>query len=447
MKWILWSALALAIVAVALVGLTVSLLRSARQGAAFYVRGIAELQRQEDAHAVTSFDAALREHLWSDLRVRALEGRGEARQALGDSTGAMRDYDEAIGLSPQQAGLYAWRGALEEEQGDVTAALEDYREALQRDPNLDGILNRRGRLRLQANMLDEAIADFSEAIRANPRDASSYALRAVAFVRKGNFDAASASFDAALQVEHDVAWIYSERGQLYEKEKHFPQALADYSEAIRLEPKSAKAWGDRARVYHAARRPEEEIADLAEMTALEPRNDFALEHLALAYAATGAKKKALAVFDDWVRFTQSQKARDGRLRFLLNTGDYQRALRDLRETADAGESIAQSEHRQLAWLLATCPDPAFRDGRGAVVEATKACAATHWMNAQSLDVLAAAQAEAGDFPEAVRAERRALEVQRVDPAFEERLALYLKGSPYHEPEPAPGAGQKQRPPE
>lgn len=65
------------------------------------------------------------------------------------------------------------------------------------------------------------------------------------------------------------------------------------------------------------------------------------------------------------------------------------------------------------------------------------------MRAQSPDLLA----EGGDCREAVRLEQRALEVQRVDPAFEERLALYLKGAPYHEPEPTPGAEQKQHPPE
>ncbi len=55
----------------------------------------------------------------------------------------------------------------------------------------------------------------------------------------------------------------------------------------------------------------------------------------------------------------------------------------------------------LAWLLATCPRPEFRDGARAVTLARQACERTGFGKAIYLGTLAAAYAEAGKFDEAI----------------------------------------------
>jgi tetratricopeptide (TPR) repeat protein len=70
-----------------------------------------------------------------------------------------------------------------------------------------------------------------------------------------------------------------------------------------------------------------------------------------------------------------------------------------------GHRLAQNE---IAWLLATYPDPEVRDGRSAVTYAEKAVAATSRANASYLDTLAAAYAEAGDFVKAVTVQTEAI---------------------------------------
>jgi tetratricopeptide (TPR) repeat protein len=88
----------------------------------------------------------------------------------------------------------------------------------------------------------------------------------------------------------------------------------------------------------------------------------------------------------------------------------------------------------LAWLRATCPEQSLRDGQAAVELARRACELTGWDQSHSLDRLAAAYAEAGQFGEAVRWQAKAVEMAGDDTRGErqQRLDLYRRGQPYRQ---------------
>ena len=67
---------------------------------------------------------------------------------------------------------------------------------------------------------------------------------------------------------------------------------------------------------------------------------------------------------------------------------------------------------ELAWLLATYPDSNSRDGAEAVRLSERACTLTDRRAPALLATLAAAWAEAGDFPRAVAAGEEALNQAR-----------------------------------
>jgi tetratricopeptide (TPR) repeat protein len=99
---------------------------------------------------------------------------------------------------------------------------------------------------------------------------------------------------------------------------------------------------------------------------------------------------------------------------------------------------------ELAWLLATSPDAALRNGPEAVQLAEHGCAVTSRRDPMLLDTLAAAYAEAGRFPEAISAAQEALALARTtgDEATvvrtENLLGLFQSGRPFREnPIPSP----------
>ena len=77
---------------------------------------------------------------------------------------------------------------------------------------------------------------------------------------------------------------------------------------------------------------------------------------------------------------------------------------------------------------------AIRNGARAVELGRTAAELSGWKDANSLDTLAAAYAEAGNFAEAVRWQEKALEspefTKNQGPDARQRLALYRKQQPY-----------------
>jgi Flp pilus assembly protein TadD len=91
----------------------------------------------------------------------------------------------------------------------------------------------------------------------------------------------------------------------------------------------------------------------------------------------------------------------------------------------------------LAWILATAPDPALRDGAKAVELALR-CRQISGDQPVILDTLAAAYAEKGLFPEAVRTATQALQLAKAQSnaalasEIERRLENYRNQSPFHQ---------------
>ena len=96
----------------------------------------------------------------------------------------------------------------------------------------------------------------------------------------------------------------------------------------------------------------------------------------------------------------------------------------------------------LAWLLATCPDSAVRNGTDAVRFAEQACRLTGYQRAQISERWRRLMPRPGGFTEAVGQRKRSIDLARAggDARFAavwQLLALYRSGKPYHMPAATP----------
>src|SRR5262249_53243474 len=151
---------------------------------------------------------------------------------------------------------------------------------------------------------------------------------------------------------------------------------------------------------------------------------------ALADANVAIKLKPRTDFYSW-------RATDLRLRAEAYRilGQAELALSDLRESVHVAPKGPEA-YDELAWFLATCPKDRFRNGAEAVSDAKKACELSRWQRSGEIDTLAAAHAEAGDFDQAVKYEKQALNDSSLAPKEreerEKRLALFQQRKPFRD---------------
>lgn len=123
---------------------------------------------------------------------------------------------------------------------------------------------------------------------------------------------------------------------------------------------------------------------------------------------------------------------------LADAGDILQSIAQHREVL-ARQPDAVATANNLAWLLATNPDPEIRQSEEALLLARKVCEETNYERPEMLDTLAAAYASAGRIDGARTTSLRALDLARKQKqpresieVIEYHLSFYKKGEPFYE---------------
>ncbi|MFN7201411.1 MAG: tetratricopeptide repeat protein, partial [Aphanizomenon sp.] len=85
------------------------------------------------------------------------------RYKLGDLKGAILDYNQAIRLNPNYAGVYNHRGFTHHDLGDFPGAIRDFNQALKLNPNFPEAYQNRGITRNALGDKPGAISDLNTA--------------------------------------------------------------------------------------------------------------------------------------------------------------------------------------------------------------------------------------------------------------------------------------------
>jgi protein O-mannosyl-transferase len=215
------------------------------------------------------------------------------------------------------------------------------------------------------------------------------------------------------------------------------KAEVAYREALKLRSNIDMAHVGLANVLTSLNHYDEAIAECRTALAINPSQAAAEEAWGKALQAKGQLAESQVHYKNAV--TMAPGSPDWRLSLalsLLASGNSRGAVDQLRQAVRI-DPMSPYALNALAWVLATDPDPAVRNGQEAVTRALQACNLTEERSPSALDTLAAAYAEAGRFPEAIEAARTAetlavigKQKDMVD-KMHSRLELYRAGKPYH----------------
>jgi tetratricopeptide (TPR) repeat protein len=203
-------------------------------------------------------------------------------------------------------------------------------------------------------------------------------------------------------------------------------AAAYFNGRVQANPKDFWALFMRAAGWHQKGQYDNAIKDLTEYIGVRSTDASAYNNRGLAWHYKKTYDKAITDFNEAIRLSPSfAPAYNNRGLVRHDMKEYDLAIRDFDEAMRIDPSYAPT-FNSSAWLLATCPDAKFRNGKVAIERGKKACELTNWKDDEHIDTLAAACAEAGDFGHAISYEKQALEVPGLEQEKRDRYSRRLK---------------------
>ncbi|QDT99894.1 tetratricopeptide repeat protein [Gimesia aquarii] len=282
-------------------------------------------------------------------------------------------------------------------------SLAYYTKLLMNNQTKEWAFYNRGIVRNYIGEYDKAIKDFTEVIHLNQSNAEAFNARGIAWWNKLEEDPALKDYSEAIRLNPNVALFYRNRGDTLSIIREDDKAIKDFTEAIRLEPKRPEHFIRRGMAYLLKKGDEYDnaIKDFTQAIRLDPKNTLALGFRRRSYERIGEYKLAINDLTQWNQIAQNDPM----------------------------------SFRELAYALATYPESQHRDGKQAVKLARIACEMTDYKSVYCIDILAIAYAELGDFEQAIKYEKMAIQKcskKHYKNEFIRKLELFKSGIPYHQ---------------
>lgn len=247
----------------------------------------------------------------------------------------------------------------------------------------------------------------------------------------GGLAAIPANWPTPFPANAELATSYANAGVTLANFGEVDEAERYLKTALQLEPDKAAAHFGMGQVWLQRRRPAEAIAELETALAKSPDVPHVLAAMGMARLMAHDTAAAIDYLERAVKSDPFDPAAWSNLaEARRRSHEWGAAIDALRRGTEANPDDVEL-HVRFAWLLATAPDDNVRDGKTAVALAEAAVSTMPAPNAATLDVLAAAYAEAGRMREAVAIAERAVEAcgpdQRQAARISARLEQYRAG--------------------
>ncbi len=360
-----------------------------------------------------------------------------------DSPETLAAYEKSYALRQDFAPMLVRYARLLLENDRVEEAKQKFQQAAQADPKNAHAHLGLGETSVLENDFAKAKTHLEKALRLNSRFGEAHSLLATVYARKSQKEAAEKhrlrarrlppvttlrdQILAELFAEGVSSYWFKTRGQIYMSRRQYGAAVKEFTEALKADGSAeahhnlgvalkfagnlkgaeeqfltamslnsgfAEPFLSIGELYLRAGRYDEAEDALQQALALNPDLDQVYYQLGMTYLSTNRHKTAYGVFKDGVE---------------RNPGDARCAFR-------------------LAWLMATSPLLDYRDSEKAVRLAQQVNLVTGEKSPESLDLLAAAYADAGDFGQAMKTARRAHSIAEKEQKtnFAQSIALRIK---------------------
>jgi tetratricopeptide (TPR) repeat protein len=317
-------------------------------------------------------------------------------------------------------------------------ALACYAESVEINPRYPEGQYNLGTALLDRGKYDAAVTHLTEAVRQNPDYTVARNNLGKALMLQGKLDEAAAQYSKAIQSSPDYAQAYYNLGTILMAQSRLEDAAARFSKAVELKPDYFDAYGNLGVALMRLGRKAEGITQLSLAVQLRPDDAPSRSNLGMALMDAGRSAEAETQFTEALRLNSTDPKANFNLALALDRQHKTKeAISHYRAALGLKPDYTQALNN-LAWILATAPNPDLRDTAEAVQLAQKACEMTGYKEAVPVMTLATAEATAGQFSDATTMVQKARDLalaagdKETAARADSLLKLYQAGQPFQE---------------
>ncbi|CCD87867.1 putative TPR domain protein; O-GlcNAc transferase related protein [Bradyrhizobium sp. ORS 285] len=250
---------------------------------AMHLMGLLSLRMGQNGQAIDWFARAIKLAPKSDY----VSSLGSALRKAGRLEDALKAFDKAVSLQPDNAQYWKDLGAVLAELDRPDDAILSLRHALQLSPEYVDAANLCGLLLCRRNRFAEALELFDISVKANPGQAEALHMRALVLQNLGRLEEAAADglrsqmLDPAnFETHNNLGWVLHRLGR-------HEQALACFDRALSLRPDYVLALKNKADLLADGLRFEEAMACHERVQTIAPSDPITIWNMALIHMVTG----------------------------------------------------------------------------------------------------------------------------------------------------------------
>ena len=365
----------------------------------------------------------------------------------------LADLNEAVKADSENLEALQARAAMRLKNEDVDGAIKDLEAILSKDPTNLAVAETAVRQLVEKNRVEDALSLITKTLEANPNEGM-YRMRAILYRMEGKEAEALADLNKALAMQPRDPMSLLQRAEIALGREDIASAKRDLKSATQLAPQIVnmdQAVFVRCLIAMEEGRMADAINDMKILVSREPTNTVRQIQLANLYIRDERPRKAIETLTSVLdRDPSNISCLRARADALLGIGEHDKAIKDYEVAikfleaqaakADNSDELAGLLNN-LAWVLATSPNDAIRDGKRSVELGERAVELTDGEEAHILSTLASGYAEVGNFEKAIEWSTKAVELgkgegdeedhEQLD-QLKEELESYKAGKPWRE---------------
>ncbi len=254
---------------------------------------------------------------------------------------------EIIKLTPEDDGVYVYRGIAKINLSDYKGAINDYTKAIKIKPNNDDAYVNRGTANAKSNDFQDAINDYDKALKINPKNDNAYVGRSFVKEKLGDFQGEMDDCNTALKINPKNDRAYVNRSFAKEKLGDFQGEMDDCNTALKINPKNDCAYINRGVAKSKLGDPQDAINDYNKALEINPNSDRAYANRGVAKSKLGDPQSAINDYNKTLEINpSSDHAYANRGVAKSKLGDFQGAIDDFDEALEINPNNTQAIHHR-----------------------------------------------------------------------------------------------------